>query len=133
MARRTQACSMPETRLSTRVCAYFAYRNLGYDEATPGQVRRVNVIRAAWASIPTARGAHLHELDFQFVYVLKGWVEFEYEDVGFVRLEAGSMGMPPRIRHRGPATATTSRFFVASTPAEFVTREGSAAPQAAAE
>ena len=33
--------------------------------------------------------------------VLKGWVEFEYEDIGFVRLEAGSsVYQPPMIKHR---------------------------------
>jgi hypothetical protein len=32
---------------------------------------------------------------------LKGWVEFEYEDIGVVRMEVGSpVYQPDRIRHR---------------------------------
>ncbi|HXU50705.1 MAG TPA: cupin domain-containing protein [Casimicrobiaceae bacterium] len=43
----------------------------------------------------------LHQTTFQLVYVLKGWIEFEYEGQGVVRLEAGScVHQPPAIRHR---------------------------------
>ena len=35
------------------------------------------------------------------IYVLKGWIEFEYEGQGKIRLEAGScVHQPPEIRHR---------------------------------
>ncbi|MBX3526282.1 MAG: cupin domain-containing protein [Rhodoblastus sp.] len=110
---------------------YFAYRNLGYDNATSGKFG-VNVIRAVPGEHP--HGAwHLHELDFQFVYVLKGWVEFEYEDVGHVRLEAGSTVMqPPRIRHREIRHSDDVEILELTSPAEFVTREVEA-PQVAAE
>ena len=41
---------------------------------------------------------HTHTLDFQFVYVLKGWAVFEYEGYGQHRLVAGStVYQPPGI------------------------------------
>ena len=44
---------------------------------------------------------HVHDCDFQMVYVLNGWATFEYEGQGKVRLEAGScVHQPPGIRHR---------------------------------
>ncbi len=33
-------------------------------------------------------GWHTHDLEVQLVYVLKGWVEFDHEGVGEVRIEA---------------------------------------------
>ena len=65
----------------------------------------------------------VHELDFQFVYVLKGWVEFEYEDLGFVRLEAGSsVYQPSRVRHREVRHSADVEMLEVTSPAEFVTR-----------
>ena len=78
--------------------AFFAYRDLGILEATDGQVV-AHVIRA----VPGAEFAgtrHHHDVSFQLVYVLKGWIEFDYEGVGPVRLTAGScVHQPPSIRH----------------------------------
>jgi len=78
--------------------AFFAYRDLGILEATDGQVV-AHVIRA----VPGAEFAgtrHHHDVTFQLVYILKGWIEFDYEGVGPVRLTAGScVHQPPGIRH----------------------------------
>lgn len=100
--------------------AFFEYRELGVPGATGGAFG-AHVIRA----VP-GDGArpewHLHELDFQFVYVLKGWVEFEYEDVGQVRLEAGSsVVQPPRVRHRELRHSDDVEMLEITSPAEFVT------------
>jgi len=60
--------------------AFFEYRQLGIREATAGKYG-AHVIRA----VPGrhSEGAwHTHDLDFQMVYVLKGWVVFEYEGQG---------------------------------------------------
>ena len=43
---------------------------------------------------------HHHEVTFQLVYVLKGWIKFHYEGVGDVLLEPGTcVHQPPGIRH----------------------------------
>ena len=78
--------------------AFFEYRDLGIHAATDGRVV-AHVIRAVpggdFSSQP-----HLHRTTFQLVYILKGWIEFEYAGQGRVRLEAGScVHQPPGIRH----------------------------------
>ena len=78
---------------------YFEYRDLGIKRATQGKVV-AHVIRARPAKAPHGEW-HAHDCKLQFVYVLKGWVEFEYEGVGKVTMRAGScFYQPPNIRHR---------------------------------
>ena len=78
---------------------YFEYRDLGIKRATKGKVV-AHVIRARPGSAPQGEW-HYHATNVQFVYVLKGWVLFEYEGVGKVMMKAGScFYQPPRIRHR---------------------------------
>jgi mannose-6-phosphate isomerase-like protein (cupin superfamily) len=79
--------------------SFYEYRDLGIKTATAGKVD-AHVIRAA-AGTEFSSEPHLHRTTFQLVYVLKGWIEFEYEGQGRVRLEAGScVHQPPAIRHR---------------------------------
>jgi quercetin dioxygenase-like cupin family protein len=79
--------------------SYFEYRDLGIKHATKGKVV-AHVIRARPGKAPHGEW-HYHDVNVQFVYVLKGWVLFEYEGVGEVMMRAGScFYQPPRIRHR---------------------------------
>ena len=99
---------------------FFAYRDLGVAEATGGRVG-AHVIRARGAS-QTAGDRHHHTLDFQLVYVLRGWVEFEYEGVGRVRLEQGSsIVQPPGIRHQELAHSEDVEMLEVTLPARFAT------------
>ncbi|MCU0889518.1 MAG: cupin domain-containing protein [Rubritepida sp.] len=102
--------------------AFFAYGDLGIAEATAGRFG-AHVIRA----IPGrhAEGKwHLHELEFQMVWVVKGWVRFEYEDIGEVTLSAGtSVLQPPRVRHREIAHSDDLELVEITSPAVFETRE----------
>jgi quercetin dioxygenase-like cupin family protein len=67
---------------------------------------------------------HLHRTEFQLVYVLKGWIEFEYEGQGRVRLEAGScVHQPPGIRHRELGHSDDVELLEVVLPADFVTEE----------
>jgi mannose-6-phosphate isomerase-like protein (cupin superfamily) len=78
---------------------YFEYRDLGIKRATGGKVI-AHVIRARPGKAPHGEW-HSHDCELQFVYVLKGWVLFEYEGVGRVMMKAGScFYQPPRIKHR---------------------------------
>lgn len=79
--------------------SYFEYRDLGIKRATEGRVA-AHVIRAA-AGEEFSGQPHCHHASFQLIYVLQGWIEFQYEGQGTVRLEAGSCAyQPPGIRHR---------------------------------
>jgi len=78
---------------------YFEYRDLGIAGATRGRVV-AHVIRARPGKAPHGDW-HWHDVDVQFVYVLKGSAVFEYEGIGRVHMKAGScFYQPPRIRHR---------------------------------
>jgi quercetin dioxygenase-like cupin family protein len=101
--------------------AFFAYRDLGVRAASGGAFG-AHVIRA----VPGEGHApewHTHDLAFQMVYVLRGWVEFEYEDIGMVRLEAGSsVYQPPGVRHREVRHSDDLEMLEITSPAEFVTK-----------
>ena len=57
--------------------SFYEYRDLGIKAATEGRVD-AHVIRAASGKEFSSQ-PHLHKTTFQLVYVLKGWIEFEYE------------------------------------------------------
>ena len=102
--------------------SFFEYRDLGMNKVTDGRVV-AHVIRAAqgeeFNGVP-----HLHHTEFQLVYVLKGWVEFEYEGHGPVRLEAGScVYQPPGIRHRELGHSEDVEMLEVVLPAGFTTQE----------
>ena len=102
--------------------SFFEYRDLGIRQATEGRAV-AHVIRAAGAA-DFASQPHLHKASFQLVYVLKGWIEFEYEGHGAVRLEAGScVHQPPEIRHRELGHSDDVEILEIVFPAEFATEE----------
>ena len=99
---------------------FFAYRDLGVAEASRGGFG-AHVIRAVPGEHPVPQW-HMHALDFQMVLVLRGWVEFEYADIGRVRLEAGSsVYQPPGVAHREVAHAEDLEMLEVTSPAEFET------------
>jgi quercetin dioxygenase-like cupin family protein len=105
---------------------YFEYRDLGIRRATRGKVV-AHVIRARAGKAPHGEW-HAHDCEVQFVYVLKGWVLFEYEGVGKVRMQAGScFYQPPNIRHRELAHSTNLEMIEVVSPAAFRTRAAPAA------
>ena len=100
--------------------SFFEYRDLGIRRVTAGQVD-AHVIRAAAGSDFSSQ-AHLHTATFQMVYVLKGWIEFDYEGQGIVRLEAGScVYQPPEIRHREVGHSSDVEMLEIVMPADFGT------------
>jgi mannose-6-phosphate isomerase-like protein (cupin superfamily) len=102
--------------------SFFEYRDLGVKDATAGHVD-AHVIRAA-AGTDFSSQPHLHRTTFQLVYVLKGWIEFEYEGQGRVRLEAGScVHQPPQIRHREVGHSEDIEMLEIVLPANFETEE----------
>ncbi len=99
---------------------YFEYRDLGMTKATDGKVR-AHVIRP---SGPYERPGdlHFHNLDFQMVYVLKGWARVEFDGVGEVRFEAGScMYQEPGIEHRVLEYSDDYTVIEITIPADFET------------
>jgi len=102
--------------------SFFEYRDLGIKRVTAGQID-AHVIRAA-AGTDFSSQPHLHRTTFQLVYVLKGWIEFDYEGQGTVRLEAGScVYQPPEICHREVGHSEDIEMLEIVMPADFKTEE----------
>ncbi len=100
--------------------SYFEYRDLGIKRATQGRVV-AHVIRARAGKAPHGEW-HYHDCAVQFVYVLKGWVLFEYEGVGEVMMKAGScFYQPPRIRHRELKHSKNLEMIEVVAPGKFKT------------
>ena len=100
--------------------AFFEYRNLGVDDATQGKYS-ANVIRAV-PGRDAEPAWHIHHLDFQMIYILQGWVTFEYEGQGEVTFRPGSAALqPPGIRHREIKHSDDLELIEITSPAEFKT------------
>lgn len=110
----------PEAFVADGLRPYFEYRDLGIRDATAGRAV-MHVIRARGCHQATGEW-HRHAVQLQLVYVLKGWVRFEYEGVGEVRLEAGScVHQPPGIRHREIEHSADLELIELVLPADFET------------
>ena len=100
--------------------SFFEYRDLGIRAATGGAVG-AHVIRAV-AGDHASGEKHKHSLQFQMVYVLKGWVRFWYEGHGDVRLVAGScVVQPPGIVHQELEHSDDVEMLEITLPADFET------------
>ena len=102
--------------------AYSAYRDLGLAAATDGMVQ-AHVIRM---TKPFEEGEvstpHYHDVDFQMVYVLKGWFMSEFEGEGVHTFTAGSCWIqPPRIRHTVRGYSDDCELLEIVLPADFET------------
>ena len=103
--------------------AYFEYRDLGIEKTSKGKVV-AHVIKARPEKAP--HGAwHSHACNLQFVYVLKGWLKFEYEGVGVITVKAGDCFVqPPNILHREWAHSKNMELLEVVAPANFRTLDG---------
>ncbi|WP_223422988.1 cupin domain-containing protein [Tateyamaria pelophila] len=101
---------------------FFEYRQLGISEATQGAFG-AHVIRAV-PGMESPATWHSHDLDFQMVYVTKGWVVFEYEAQGEHLLREGSCVLqPPGIKHREVRHSDDLELIEITAPAVFATQE----------
>lgn len=120
MTARTTVSHAQDAVFDSGLRAFFAYRDLGIGSATDGAIG-AHIIRAVPGEGPKP-GWHTHDLSFQMVYVLRGWVEFEYEDIGRVWLEAGaSVYQPPHVRHRELRHSDDLEMLEITAPAVFAT------------
>jgi quercetin dioxygenase-like cupin family protein len=100
--------------------AFFEYRDLGVTDATHGRMRAQ--VTTAKEAMTRETGWHFHNCDIQFVYMLKGWADLEFEDRGAVRLEAGdSVMIPGGWPHQEVRTSDDFEIIEISLPADMGT------------
>ncbi|MFL2987527.1 MAG: cupin domain-containing protein [Candidatus Poriferisodalaceae bacterium] len=77
--------------------SFFEYRDTGLSELTNGDYR-AQVMRAT--DVMDSTGWHYHQCDLQFVYILNGWVDLEFEGGRSERVAAGAaLSIPPGMVH----------------------------------
>jgi len=103
---------------------YAKYRDLGITAATAG-LARAHVIRLIGPCNPQeVAKLHYHDVEFQMVYVLKGWVKSYLEGVGETLMKEGSAWtQPPRIRHMILDHSDDVELLEVILPADFKTIE----------
>ena len=102
--------------------SYLEYRDLGMNEATNGRVL-AHVLRAK-GPCDGPGGYHSHSLDFQMIYLLKGWVRVDFEGVGELRIEAGDAWyQPPDVKHEVLEYSDDFELIEITMPADFPTRD----------
>lgn len=101
----------------------FEYRDLGIGDGTDGDYV-AHVIRANGEDEgEQIHQWHVHDCDFQMVYILRGWVTFEYEGAGQRMLRAGDcISQVPGLRHRESECSADLEMLEIVAPASFETR-----------
>ena len=94
---------------------FFKYRDLGVADASAGSMRAQVMSSSQGLSRPT--GWHYHECDGQFIYILKGWVDLEFDDGRTLRVEEGdSLFIPGYTRHNEIRTSEEMEILEVSIP-----------------
>jgi quercetin dioxygenase-like cupin family protein len=103
---------------------YAKYRDLGIAAASHGAAQ-AHVIRLIGPCNPQeVSKLHFHDIEFQMVYVLKGWVKTYLEGEGETMMQQGSAWtQPPRIRHMILDYSDDVELLEVILPAEFKTVE----------
>ena len=103
---------------------YAKYRDLGIADATHG-LAQAHVIRLQGPCNPAeVSKLHFHNVEFQMVYVLKGWVKTYLEGQGETLMKEGSAWtQPPRIKHLIMDYSDDVELLEVILPAEFKTVE----------
>jgi len=104
--------------------AYAKYRDLGIAAASHG-LAQAHVIRLQGPCDPAeVSKLHLHHVDFQMVYVLKGWVKTYMDGQGETMMVEGSAWtQPPKIKHMILDYSDDVELLEVILPAEFKTVE----------
>jgi mannose-6-phosphate isomerase-like protein (cupin superfamily) len=104
--------------------AYAQYRDLGIAEASHG-LARAHVIRLIGPCNPAeVSKLHFHDVEFQMVYVLKGWVKTYMEGQGETLMKQGSAWtQPPRVKHLIMDYSDDVELLEVILPADFRTVE----------
>ena len=100
--------------------SFFKYRDLGVTAASSGRLRAQVTSGADGMTQPT--GWHYHVCEGQFVYMLSGSVDLEFEDGQTLHVQAGeSLYIPGGLRHNEIRTSRDLELLEISVPADMGT------------
>ena len=101
--------------------SYARYRDLGMAAATSGAAV-AHVIRFVPPCTDEVRQWHTHDVQFQMIYVLKGWLVTEMEGRKPEKMSVGSAWLqPPGIKHRVTDYSGDCEVLEVVLPANFET------------
>ena len=137
---RTQVATAPKTKKSPRrqrfvashlepgafkegLRAYAQYRDLSIAAATGGLVvaHVIKMVPPCDPAVVSKR--HYHDVEFQMIYVLKGWIKGEYEGDVVTMREGSCWLQPPRIKHAVLDYSDDCELLEIVLPADFKTVE----------
>jgi hypothetical protein len=104
--------------------SYAKYRDLGIAAATNGLAvaHVIKMIPPCDPAVVSKR--HYHDVEFQMIYVLKGWIKGEYDGAGEVTMVEGSCWLqPPKIKHTVLDYSDDCELLEIILPAKFDTVE----------
>jgi mannose-6-phosphate isomerase-like protein (cupin superfamily) len=117
------ASHLDDAKFEPGLRAYAHYRDLGIAKATGG-LAQVHVIRLIPPCDPAeVSKRHYHDVDFQMIYVLKGWMKGEYEGEVITMREGSCWLQPPKIKHTVLDYSDDCELLEIILPAEFDTVE----------
>jgi hypothetical protein len=103
---------------------YAKYRDLGVLKATNGMAL-AHVIRFLPPFEPkVVSKLHLHDVDLQMIYVLKGWISTDVEGQGEMTMKVGDAWLqPPRCKHKVTGYSDDCEVLEIVLPGNFKTVE----------
>lgn len=94
---------------------FFTYRDLRAKEGSVGKMHAQTMTAIKGMAEPT--GWHYHECESQFLYILGGWIDMEFETGERIRLSAGdSLYIPGGMRHNETATSDDMELLEIAIP-----------------
>ena len=101
----------------------FEYRDLGVEAGSQGDFVAHVIRHNGKESADAVQEWHIHECEFQMVYVLNGWATFEYHGQGERTIRKGDCILQkPMIPHREIACSEDFEVLEIVSPADFATR-----------
>jgi mannose-6-phosphate isomerase-like protein (cupin superfamily) len=103
--------------------SYAKYRDLGIAAATNGLAvaHVIKMIPPCDPAVVSKR--HYHDVEFQMIYVLKGWIKGEYDGEVATMREGSCWLQPPKIKHTVLDYSHDCELLEIILPAEFDTVE----------
>lgn len=94
---------------------FFTYRDLGAQMGSLGKMNAQTMTARRGMTKPT--GWHYHECECQFLYILNGWIDMEFETGESYHLQKGeSLYIPGGMKHNETATSDDMEILEISLP-----------------